>query len=321
MYKRGLVILIIMSFAFVIFNCSNKSNNPLSPANNKTYNSGGVLGTFITTNNGLNIQMVKLDSMANFQMGPPASEVVLFPGYADEQPIHSVNISSFSIAKYDTTIAQYVVFLNAGGHDVNYHGGGNMDSITYCGIISNSPGNYSVHSGRGNYPVTFVNWYDASNYCVWLSGVTGQTWRLPTEAEWEYAAVGNNGHRIWPWGNNFYTNYCNNDYDIGVGNLDGYAYSSPVGSYANGQSPFGLFDMAGNVWQWCEDWYNNTYYSISPTNDPLCVNNSSGYKVQRGGSFGWCSSHLSVLRCASRYTPCAPSDISYINGFRPVRVP
>lgn len=256
--------------------------------------------------------MVSIPTVTSFSMGGPVAE----GGYANEQPVHPVNLNAFYMSKYEITIKQYVYFLNAGGNDDHYRT--EMADTTYCGIIKNGAGDYSVSSGRDNYPVTYVTWYDAVAYCDWLSANTGKTYRLPTEAEWEYAAVGGNPHRTYPWGNTWQQTYCNWWDNGGDGSIDGYAYTAPVGSYESGKSPFGLYDMAGNVWEWCKDWYKSDYYSSSPVNNPECTDDSSGGKVLRGGSWYGDSSDL---RCSFRLSGSYyPDFCSGSFGFRCVRL-
>jgi iron(II)-dependent oxidoreductase len=119
-----------------------------------------------------------------------------------------------------------------------------------------------------------VSWYESSAYAFWLSKKTGKKYRLPTEAEWEKAARGPDG-REYPWGNKFDKNKCN-CLEMELGR------TSPVGIFLEGKSPYGCFDMAGNVWEWCSDWYEKKYYEKSPDKNPIGPKDG-GDRVLRGG--------------------------------------
>jgi formylglycine-generating enzyme required for sulfatase activity len=160
-------------------------------------------------------------------------------GSADERPVHTVSLDAFYMDKYEVTNVTYKLCVDAGGCLAP------TDASWNSATQYNNP-KYTHH------PVIFVTWYQALNYCSWR-GV-----RMPTEAEWEYAARGLNG-RTYPWGEVLATSLANY-------NKSG---TTPVGSYENGKSPFGLYDMAGNVWEWVNDWYSETYYQRSPAFNPL----------------------------------------------------
>jgi formylglycine-generating enzyme required for sulfatase activity len=144
--------------------------------------------------------------------------------------------------------------------------------------------------GREKRPVINVSWHDASAYCKWLSEKTGLNFKFPTEAQWEKAARGTDS-RMYPWGNG--------EPDETLANFDKKIdKTSPVGSYPGGASPYGLLDTAGNVWEWCNDWYEINYYKRSPTKNPLGPESSSKkVRVQRGGCWDYDAGYL---HCAFR---------------------
>jgi formylglycine-generating enzyme required for sulfatase activity len=142
-------------------------------------------------------------------------------------------------------------------------------------------------------PVVGVNWYEAAAYCAWLSAVTGREFRLPTEVEWEKAVRGTNGRR-YPWGEKFDAAKCNT--------VEGQVYTTtPVGLYPNGVSPCGLFDGAGNVWEWTEDWYQ--MYSGGEPSDDF----GEKFRAVRGGSW-YLDQYLARCAYRFRYVPVVFSD-------------
>lgn len=166
-------------------------------------------------------------------------------GYDGEKPVHTVYLDEYQIGRYEVTNRQYNNCRQAGVCD-------------RVGVATNL-----------NHPVTYVSWRGAKTYCEWVGG------RLPTEAEWEKAARGTDG-RTYPWGEGI---------DCDKANYGGCTSdTSPVGSYEAGQSPYGLFDMAGNVWEWVSDWYDDTYYQNSPSKNPMGPD-SGIRRALRGGSW------------------------------------
>jgi formylglycine-generating enzyme required for sulfatase activity len=125
-----------------------------------------------------------------------------------------------------------------------------------------------------------LSWHDAKAYAVWLSEQTGHECRLPTEAEWEYAARAGTETKYW-WGNEGSHEYMN--FGFTASGKDKWEYTSPVGSFA--KNPFGLYDMNGNVWEWCEDsWHEN--YNGAPTDGSAWKNSNENRSLLRGGSWG-----------------------------------
>jgi formylglycine-generating enzyme required for sulfatase activity len=196
-----------------------------------------------------------------------------------------------------------------------------------CRIDSVSDG-YVPLSGFENHPVVEVSWYGAVAYCDWLTTKTDQTYRLPTDAEWEKAARGDAsknsafGHqRRFPWGDGIDSSNANY-YDSGdpfdtrttpIGYYDGTTHG---GFFTNDNaSPYGACDMAGNVSEWCSDWYNASYYSTSPITDPLGPLTGNTHSI-RGGN---CENLTKSLRSASRGIGCYPNSTYHFVGFRCVR--
>jgi formylglycine-generating enzyme required for sulfatase activity len=225
-------------------------------------------------------------------IGKDGAEMLLIPAgefqmgsndYDNEKPIHTVYLDAFYIDKYEVTNAQYKKFMDATGHEAPYYW--NDSSL-------NAP----------NQPVVGVNWNDAKAYADWAGE------RLPTEAEWEKSARGGLVDKNYPWGNTLTHDDANYD---GTGGKDVWDGTSPVGSFKpNG---YGLYDMAGNVWEWCADWYGSNYYSSSPKSNPAGLNSGNTH-VCRGGS--WSLNDTDDLRVDARY------DDAYDGiglGFRCVR--
>ncbi|MDP6999442.1 MAG: formylglycine-generating enzyme family protein [Candidatus Poribacteria bacterium] len=184
------------------------------------------------------------------------------------RPVHRVELDAFYMDVREVTVGQFREFVNQSG----YKYGGNWDSIAKF-----SPGD--------EYPMVYVTWDDAAAYAKWAGK------RLPTEAEWEYAARGGLVGKRYPGGDEITHDDANYK---GTGGKDKWGYCAPVGSFAaNG---YGLYDMAGNVREWCQDWYGENYYSSSPAKNPPGPGSGSS-RVLRGGRW---SSNAYYLRVASR---------------------
>ncbi|MEW6731962.1 MAG: formylglycine-generating enzyme family protein [Acidobacteriota bacterium] len=192
-----------------------------------------------------------------------------------EAPVHTVELDSFEIGIYEITNEEFESFVKLAKY---YTDAERQNSqITWRSLYQ---------PGRENYPVVLVSWYDAVKYCNWLSEVTGDYYRLPTEAEWEYAARGKFTGKSYPWGDEMNTEMANYDAETDSERASfvelPLEFIHSVGSYfPNG---YGLYDVTGNVWEWCQDWYHENYYQISPKARPQGPEQGS-YKVMRGGSW------------------------------------
>ena len=217
---------------------------------------------------------------------------------ADEKPKHKVSVNAFLIGKHEVTNAQYHAFVKATGHRVpenccdpkfNLWKGGKGDVV---------PPDVEV------LPAVNVSWDDAVAFCKW-SGA-----RLPTEAEWEKAARGTDG-RTYPWGNELPSgNRANYSFDP-VSIWDGPASLAKKDQYEFGRSPYGAYEMAGNVWEWVQDWYDENYYKSSPAENPTGPAKGEG-RVIRGASW---RNTADMLRAANR-NKHAPTDRRVYVGIR-----
>ncbi|MGH7165600.1 MAG: formylglycine-generating enzyme family protein [Nitrospiraceae bacterium] len=190
------------------------------------------------------------------------------PAGPDEGPKHRVFLDDFYLGKYEVSNRQYHTFVMAAGHRVPEN---------CCDPKYNIWRGDTMLDGVADIPVVNVNWDDAAAYCKWVGG------RLPTEAEWEKAARGSDG-RTYPWGNEPVTgNRANYSFDL-VALWDGIATLAKVNQYEFGRSPFGAYEMAGNVWEWVQDWYDESYYKNSPPKNPKGPSEGKE-RVIRGGSW------------------------------------
>ena len=226
-------------------------------------------------------------------------------GDDDESPVHEVTLNSFSMSKYEITNRQYCAFLNEKGNQSE----GGTEWIRLDGIykdkcrISRESDRFVVESGYEDHPVIYVSWYGARAYCTWLSSKIRKEVRLPTEAEWEYAARGGKKSKGYTYSGS------NSVEEVAWYEDNSRSKVHKVG----GKSPneLGLYDMSGNVWEWCSDWYVEYYYSSSPSRNSkgLSLRN---YKVIRGGS--WCySASYCLIACSNG---SAPDTRLYDIGFR-----
>lgn len=277
-------------------------------------------------------------------------------GQQDEVPLHEVEITGFWMDQYEVTNERYQEFAKATGFTTlsekqptpEEFPGVPLDKLIPGSIVFAAPGfdvplnnhfiwwKYENHASwrrpegkdssiaeRMDHPVVHVSWFDAQAYCKW-SGT-----RLPTEAEWEYAARGGSKNLPYTWGtekqpggkwlcNIFQGSFPNNNTMV-----DGFNATAPVGKFP--ANTFGLYDMAGNVWEWCNDWYMPDYYSGSPNKDPQGPDesydpNEPGVmkKVNRGGSFLCNDAYCAGYRPSMRMKTSTDTALSH-TGFRCVK--
>jgi formylglycine-generating enzyme required for sulfatase activity len=222
-------------------------------------------------------------------------------GDADEHPQHPVTLSAYCIDRTEVTVAAYAACAEAGACDAPSH------IVLWSAYAPEETRRYSRwcnQSDRPDHPINCVDWDQAAAYCAWRGK------RLPTEAEWEYAARGADG-RNYPWGNAAPSapllDLCGiecaamarrdllEEWKAMYAGDDGWESTAPVGRYPGGASPFGALDMAGNVWEWTADWYSP--YTAAPSVDPRGAPTGTS-RVSRGA--GWASRNPSKARAADR---------------------
>ena len=199
-------------------------------------------------------------------------------GRDEERPVHRVSVAPFRLGRCQVTNAEYDEFRRATGHGM-------------------PPFRLRKEFADPAQPVVGVSWFDAAAYCAWLSG-----YRLPTEAEWEFAARGGLEQQVYPWGNA--PVFARPDYHARWAHAP-----EPAGTAApNG---FGLYDMCENVHEWCSDWYDPAYYTVSPVDNPQGPETGTR-RASRGGAW---RHQIKIARCAARSS--IPPECCYADyGFR-----
>ena len=239
----------------------------------------------------------------SFEMGDSKNETESW--MESSRPVHTVELDAFYMDVHGVTVGQFKLFVEQSEYRYD------NDRSWWDQVTEYSPAD--------NYPMVFVNWIDATAYAKWAGK------RLPTEAEWEYAARGGLKGKRYPWGSGDPTgkecNFADTNADAFLRGIDpdwadlnvddGQAFTAPVGSFsANG---YGLYDMAGNVQEWCADWHGSDYYSESPASNPTGPASSpNDERVLRGGSW---SSNTDYLRVDNRYH-FLPKSRKSTRGFR-----
>ena len=298
----------------------------------------------------------------DFQMGSEGGQ-----SRQDESPVHRVSVDAFWMDQTEVTNAQFKAFVDATGYVTTAEKKPNWeelkkelppdtpkpnDSLLQAASLvfeatsgpvnlndygawwrwkpkaswRNPKGKGSTLEGKMDHPVVHISWYDAQAYAAWVGK------RLPTEAEWEWAASGGQNGVKYPWGDEPITkgpvkaNAWEGNFPYQNSLQDQFFYTAPVGSFE--PNPFGLFDMAGNVWEWCSDWYDFTYYesfqnkkTSNPKGPDAPYDPYQPYlrqKVMRGGSFLCNDAYCSGYRVSSRMKSSPDTGLQH-TGFRLVK--
>jgi sulfatase modifying factor 1 len=233
-----------------------------------------------------------------------------------ERPVHRVYVSEFYIGRFPVTQDEYARFVNATGHPAPaIHPLPLITSSGRDGLFRELAAPYvwidgGPPAGYGSHPVVLVRYGDTLAYCQWLTEMLSREVRLPREAEWEKAARGGVEGRRYPWGGDeLDSSRCNFLADPSVKHERG---TCPAGTYS--PNAYGLYDIAGNVWEWVSDWYDADYYGAGEARDPRGPE-TGDMRIVRGGS--WVSEDPSMLRCAYRHK-VPPDTYAYSIGFRVV---
>ena len=276
--SRGVIPVVMMccvALSLVITSCG-EPDTPDTPNISSDYND-------IFTN--LEKDEMVLVEGGTFTMGATSEQGTSDP-YNDEYPTHQVTLSDFYIGKYEVTQQLWEYVMKYSGTCAD---GSSMSAYADDVWLGSNP---SSSDGVGvYYPAYYVSWEDiVSIFIPRLNRITGKTFRLPTEAEWEYAARGGNKSKGYKYsGSNTVGDvawYYDYDYDYdNAYNVSGSDYGAhQVGTKAPNE--LGIYDMSGNVWEWCSDWYSSIYYSLSPSTNPTGPSLGSG-RVYRGGSWSF----------------------------------
>lgn len=232
----------------------------------------------------------------------------------DERPVHRVYLSEFCIGRFPVTQDEYARFVSVTGypapaiHRLPLITSNGHDSLFKELAAPYVWDNVDPPAGRGSHPVVLVRYEDVLAYCRWFSTVMEREVRLPTEAEWERAARGGVDGRRYPWGDDEPdSSRCSFLTDASLKHQRG---TRPTGTYP--PNAYGLYDVAGNTWEWVSDWYSADDYGAGDMRDPRGPGHGE-VRIVRGGS--WVTEDPKMLRCACRHT-VPPDTYAYSIGFR-----
>jgi formylglycine-generating enzyme required for sulfatase activity len=233
-----------------------------------------------------------------FQMGDTFGD-----GESDEKPVHEVCVDDFYIGKHEVTVGQFKKFVNDTGYDTEAEKGNGCDVWTGSSWKAETNKNWRNvgFSQDDSHPVACVSWNDAVAFTDWLKNKTGKNYKLPTEAEWEYAARSGGKNEKYTGGND-------------VDSVAWYASNSGSKTHQVGQKKqngLGLYDMSGNVWEWVQDSYKSDAYKQHSQKNPIYTGNNS-YRTSRGGSW---SSNVKFVRASNRGNDTPDYRLSDL-GFR-----
>lgn len=317
----GLLVAAVIAMPMACQTVKSPAHGASTPPATQPYVSPHTSATWVSPIDGATMVYVPA---GEFVMGASASDPEAQP---DEHPQHKVYLEAFWIDATEVTNAQFARFVQATGYQTEGERAGTgrfFETITRKWRESSRVnwrhphGLFSSLKGLEAHPVVHISWNDAQAYCAWAGK------RLPTEAEWEKAARGTDG-RLYPWGNSRpageLLNFADRRLPVPWADQavdDGYRFTAPVGSYPAGASPYGALDMAGNVWEWVADWYDEAYYAGSPASDPPGPPSGTSH-VLRGGS--WYDDAGGVRSTDRAAWPYLPNVTSAVVGFRCARSP
>ena len=281
------------------------SGNSQQTTVNRQQTSGNTKGNETFTVNGVSFTMIKVEG-GTFRMGATSEQGSDVD--SDEKPVHSVTLSDYYIGETEVTVGLFRKFIKETGYrtDADKKGGSYIwngsEWVLTSGLNWQCDVNGKIRSAsEDNHPVIHVSWNDANEFCEWLKQKTGKNFRLPTEAEWEYAARGGNKSKGYKYSGS-----------TTIGNVAWYSGNSGSATHdvkTKTPNELGIYDMSGNVFEWCQDWYGN-YSSGSQTNP---TGPSFGFeRVIRGGSWG---SNARYCRVSNRSFD-DPGNRDSFNGFR-----